>query len=186
MRVQKKSSTKKIIATIVALVLLVLAVALAYSYMNRQDNKESNINSTSTKSEQIKKETEDRDASTKDKRDESVVHEPEKNITPPYSGENIDNSPSLSGSINYKSVVDGNLVIRTTINQVVSGGKCTLKLRNGSRVFARGSGIVQNPSSSTCEGFSVPVSELGSGNWQIEIFVFSEDRKVTLTDNVTI
>ncbi len=112
-------------------------------------------------------------------------HESEKNIIPQYSSDDANSSPSLTGAINFKSVVDGNLMIRTTIDQMVSG-TCQLKLTSGQKVVTKESAIVQNPSSSTCEGFNVPTNELGSGNWQIEIHTSGDGKTGTLKDSVTI
>ena len=77
-------------------------------------------------------------------------------------------------------------MIRTTINQSLSSGTCNLSISNGSKTVTRSGQITPNPSSSTCEGFDIPTSELGSGNWTITIKVTSGDRSGELKGNTTI
>lgn len=117
---------------------------------------------------------------------DSSGHEAEKDIEAPYEGENTNNSQSLTGVITYTGVTDGTLMIRTTINQTISTGTCRLTLSKGSKTVTRDSGIAQNPSSSTCQGFDVSTAELGSGKWNITITITSGDRSGELKGNVTI
>lgn len=92
----------------------------------------------------------------------------------------------LTGVINYKGVAGGDLIIRVTIDQSISGGQCLLKLTKGDKAIQRTTGIAQNPSSTTCQGFNVPVSELESGVWAIIITVTSGNQTTNITDNITI
>ena len=97
-------------------------------------------------------------------------------------------SNSLTGTINYSSVVDGTLVIRATINQSPSNGSCQLTLTNKStgRTIVKSADIVANPSSSTCNGFDIPVSQLSSGSWSITINLTSGDSSGQITGSAEI
>lgn len=103
-----------------------------------------------------------------------------------YEGTNPNTTPSLTGFISYNSVVDGNLVVRLTIDQALTSGTCKLTLTKGGSSITKTSSIIANPSSSTCSGFDVPTSELSSGAWTIQIILTSADKTGTITGEVTI
>lgn len=100
----------------------------------------------------------------------------------------ITTSPSLDGIINYKSVSNGVLIIRATINQSINTGTCALTLTRSSdkKQVSKSAEIVPNPSSATCKGFDIPVSELGSGKWNIVIEVTDGDKTGTISGDITI
>ena len=183
----KKKYPKKLIITISVVVLLIVAgllwyYAFASSNPTEQEPKDSTEQGVSTNSSSASGE----EKSNTKADDQPVEHEKEKNIQPPYEGEVVNSSNSLTGVINYKAVTDGNLIIRTTINQTLSSGTCQLTLSSNDKTVTKSANIVQNPSSSTCQGFDVPVSELGQGTWQIDIEITSGDKNTTLKGTVEI
>lgn len=97
-------------------------------------------------------------------------------------------SDTLSGVTNYKSVVDDMLSIRVTIYQVLSSGTCTLTLIRSSdgKQVSKTAEIVQNPSSTTCAGFDIPTSELGTGSWNISVGLSGDDKTGRINDEVSI
>lgn len=177
---KQNKSSKKVIITLVLLLLVIGTSVGAYIILNQND---------SNSAQEDKKNGTEKDKnsnSNKNKNDEynsnnnPVEHESEKEITPGYEGENPNLNDSLTGSINYTGVAGNNLIIRTTINQTISSGSCEISLTNGSTTVTRTSGIIPNPSSSSCEGFDIPTSELGSGNWEITIKITSNDKSGVL------
>lgn len=94
----------------------------------------------------------------------------------------------LTGLINYKSIVDDKLIIRTTINQFTGSGACALTLvsNDSGKTVTRTADIINNPSSSSCDGFTIPVSELNPGKWTITIDMSSEDKQGTLESTIDI
>lgn len=190
MRVQKKSSKKRLIIILSIVGVLLIGGGL-YAYI-AQPFSSDKTDDTSTKNNDKRTDTDDDSdatANSKNSSDEASTSQPretEKDIQPDYEGSNPNTSASLTGAINYKSVSGGNLVIRTTINQLLTSGTCTLTLTNGSKTVTRSANIAQNPSSSTCQGFDVPTSELGSGTWSISIAIASGDKTGTLTDSVSL
>ena len=186
MRVQKKSSKKVLIIAILSTLLVAGVGVVTYALLSRSDE---NNSSTST-SKETRSHTDDTDTKPSDdtpvNSSDTPSREAEKDMPPSYEGENVDNSQTLTGVISYKSVVDGSLVIRTTINQMLGSGTCDLTMTNGSKTVTKNSGITQNPSSSSCEGFDIPVSELAGGSWKVSIVVTSGDRTGTIIDEVTI
>ncbi|MGY4893764.1 MAG: hypothetical protein ACO1N2_03685 [Candidatus Saccharimonadota bacterium] len=72
-------------------------------------------------------------------------------------------------SITSKYQSSTTLQIRTIIDSLTTEGTCSLKLTKGSDQVTKSSGVQAGPSSSTCAGFDIPLSELSRGNWDIEI-----------------
>lgn len=191
MRVQKKSHKKALVITIVSLVVVLAVGAGAYALFSPFDNPASDNSSEKSTSASKKDTSINSDDSAKkpnstDKDSATLEHEAEKNIQPSYEGNNTNSNEGLTGVINYSGVSDGKLIIRTTINQAISSGSCQLTLTSGTKTVTRESGIVPNPSSASCEGFDVPTSELGSGNWSITITITDGSRSGELKGSVTI
>ena len=186
MRPRKKTNKKRLI--ILLSILAVVSVGATTYFLLSSGSKKSDTNQ-----DQIAQQPSDASES----QDEKSFGEPadpntpssledEKDSTPAYEGEDVNNAELLSGVINYSAVVGDKLTIRTTINQTVSTGTCNLTLTNGSKTVTKTSGIMQNPSSASCEGFDVPVSELGSGNWSIPIAISSGGKSGNLKGSVKI
>ena len=106
-------------------------------------------------------------------------HEPEKNL-PKQPESNVPPTNTITGSINYKNIANGKLILRTTINQALKSGSCVLTLTSGGRSVTKNTNIVQNPSSSSCAGFDVPLSELSPGRWDITITITSDGKSGTI------
>lgn len=185
MRVQKKTPKKALIITLSAL-LVVVAGATTYAIISQGNDSSEKADTSQSASKTDDTTNTATSSSSEEPTSSSTGHESQKNIQPSYEGEDANTSEVLTGVINYKAVVGSNLSLRTTINQTLSSGTCKLTLSNGSKVVTKSSAIMQNPSSSTCEGFDIPISELGSGTWSLEVVVTSGDRTGTLKDSVTI
>lgn len=186
MRLNSNKSRKNLIITLSVIVVLAISGG-AYALM-LQANNSSDTNTTKDNGDSTDNSSSSSDSSTDtDPSDtESTTADPDSKTQQTYEGENANTSTSLTGVISYKSVVDTNLVIRTTIDQMISSGTCSLTLSNGQKTVTRASDIMLNPSSSTCEGFDIPTSELGGGTWSIEIDISGGNKTGTLTGNVSL
>lgn len=72
--------------------------------------------------------------------------------------------------ITSTSQSSGMVYIRVIIQEVTSTGSCTLSMSNSSGgTYTATSPVQSMASSSTCEGFNVPVSKLSQGSWDINI-----------------
>lgn len=191
MRLQKKTNKKPIIA---ACIIVVLGVVLAcgYFWLHKSQPQEHSSKpadqTTKQNSDHNKSDTSTSSGTTSSRANHTQPEsrEKEKEAQPQYEGEDINSSDSLSGVITYSAVVGQNLVIRTSINQSLSIGTCQLTLSSSSKNITKSSNIVPNPSSSTCEGFDIPVSEIGSGSWNISIAISSGSQSGKLSGNVQI
>lgn len=104
-----------------------------------------------------------------------------------YEGDDVNNTDSLSGVITHSSVANDSLVIRNVINQYIESGKCRLTLTQGSKTVVEEVDILQDPSSSTCQGFDILISRLGAGQWNIVIEITDDDgRSGKITGEVNI
>ena len=191
MRVKPRSRKKTIIITVVILALILASSLLWYYAFSGRDTDKIQNTTTSQQKKTTNSQKDNQDTDTTDTTDvndkttkQSVPHEKEKELPQLYEGSNANTSEGLTGVITTKSVMGDNLVIRNTVDQLVNGGTCTLTLTSGSKIITKTAEIVQNPSSSTCAGFDIPITELGKGSWSIEIKVSSGDKSMTLKETV--
>ncbi len=104
-----------------------------------------------------------------------------------YDGNDPNTSASLTGALTYVGVANGNLRLRVNIDQYLSSGSCNLVLlRNGSQIYSDSASIVDSASTSTCKGFDIATSALGSGNLQISISISSGGKTGTITGEATV
>lgn len=120
------------------------------------------------------------------KTDEAEKPEDDGKTPEKYDGDDANTSESLTGVITYAAFSNGKLVIRTNIDQYLSSGSCALTLSDGSNSVSRAASIVPEASTSTCEGFDVPTSELSDFDRPIAITInlSSGDRVGTITGSV--
>lgn len=129
----------------------------------------------------------------------AVLPSPEKQPAPPiadnndkqlperqYEGESVREKKELTGSFTYRQIVDEQLVLRLTIDQLLTDGQCVLTLSQGARRIERTAPVIQNPSSSSCQGFSVSRSELAPGLWNILVEVKDRDRQGEIRSTVEV
>lgn len=74
-------------------------------------------------------------------------------------------------SINLTPSQSGSSVTVLTKIQGVSGGSCTLFITNGNKTNEQTAQVIYQPEFSSCAGFTVPVSSLGAGMWNITVKV---------------
>ncbi|MBQ6605763.1 hypothetical protein IJH66_02135 [Candidatus Saccharibacteria bacterium] len=135
------------------------------------------------------KELKTSDSDSKDSKEklEKESSEPSDNKTPEqYEGENPNSSASLTGALTASYVSGNSLVLRVNIDQYLTSGTCTLRLENSGSVVEKTAAILPTASTSSCEGFDVPVSELSSGSWTIKISLSSAEKTGEITGEVKI
>jgi len=77
--------------------------------------------------------------------------------------------------------------VRTVIDTVTNSGTCTLTMSQaGSTTVTRSANVQPLATTSTCQGFDIPVSSLASGDWNLTVsfsndsLVGSASKKVTI------
>jgi len=113
------------------------------------------------------------------------------NKTPTNNETNTDNSTSSTGSLVItrpleNEVISNILQIRTLINGVNDNSKCELIMSNANKSITKTAGIQALASSSTCQGFDIPVSDLSSGEWTIKINIINNSSNLTATRKIKI
>ena len=105
-----------------------------------------------------------------------------------YDGENPNSFDSLTGNITYVGFSGEKFMIRISIDQYLSSGTCSLTISDGDNSFEETATIIPEASTSTCEGFDIPKSDLSlvSDNIEILINISSGDKTGTITGVATL
>lgn len=70
---------------------------------------------------------------------------------------------------------DGSSVTVITKISGIGEGVCSLSATNGGKSYDMEVDIIYQPNYSTCAGFSIPVSTLGKGTWEISVVATSSN-----------
>ena len=173
--VRNKKSNRILIGVVIFMFVALLSVTIAVIFLN------------ATRSSYIS--NSDADSINTSTEDEADDEEADKD------GESGDesNDNTITGQIDYRSLVRDTLQIRTTINESLSDGTCSLTLAgpNGQE-YKTTSRIMSNSSStSTCNGFDIDMNQtekddkLRAGKWTITIDLSSGDRTGQIVGDIT-
>ena len=94
--------------------------------------------------------------------------------------------PSVSIQFTYLGQSNTTYTIRTLINRVFASGTCTLTLTQGTRQVTRSVDIQAQSSSSTCKGFDIPLSDLGTGTWRLDLNLSGDGVTSTATQSIEV
>ncbi len=170
---------------LIFLILIVATVVVAILVRNNlfgEKPKENNQNTSQNNTDDQKNDDKKEDDAKKPEETPA-----KKEDVPQYTGDNPNKANSLSGVISYADVSGEDLVIRVNIDQFLSNGNCTINIvKNGSVVLTQTAGIMESVSTSTCDGFKIPVSGLPKGDLQLEVLVESEGKSGKITGRVRI
>lgn len=166
-----------LIAGTVAVVILV-----KNNYFDKKDDQNTSQAVETNKTDD--KKSEEKSEEKNEQKEEAKTQEQK---APQYEGESPNKSETLTGLITYADVKDGELIIRVNIDQFLQSGNCNLTLsRNGATYYSRSVGIVESVTTSTCDGFNIPISGFPSGNLQVEINLDSEGKSGKIEGRVKI
>ena len=177
MRINKRKKNTKKLYIIIAIVSLLIICALAGYFVLSLSNKD---NSVVDNPENTSSETDSRSAQSNVDNDNQDVRESDKEPLQNDSA-SVDQN-SLTGYITFKNITDGNLQIRVQIEQYLTSGTCTITIGD----YVEQVNISANPSSSTCQGWDIPVAGIGSGYQSITIDITSDNNSLILSDGITI
>lgn len=163
------------------LALIVGAVAVVILVKNNYFDKKDDQNTSQT----VETNKTD-DKKSEEKTEQKEETEPEQKA-PQYEGESPNKSETLTGMITYADVMNDELVIRTNIDQFLQAGTCNIIMsRNGITYYTGSVGIIESVTTSTCDGYKIPVSELPKGDLSVEINLESEGKSGKITGRVRI
>lgn len=177
---KRKKSSKKWIFWVLMVGLFVVAAAVCYLVWNsyfRDKNEDKPVEVEQSLVEESEKNEDSL---------EETVEVVEKKKVIQYEGEDPNEKEELTGVITYAGVNGDNLMIRVNIDQYLDSGVCELSLVQGGVVYSDTANIVGSATTATCEGFNVPVSRLGGGNYGIVIKISSGDKAGTINGEAKI
>lgn len=160
MNIKNTKSPSFKIAILVALTIL-LGIVVWFGYKLYSTNDYSSVDIDGIQVEPAPAQLEDKDAEAKQKYIEEQTKDPTDNDT--------DDTDSSSSSIEMTASQNGTSVTIVTKLYSINDGNCTISISNGSKMYKATAEIIYQPAYSTCAGFSVPVSKLGSGSWNISL-----------------
>lgn len=185
---RRRRRQTRIVATIGFLLLILLAGLICYlvwdSYFRDKDEKKKDESET----EQVVNQKEEKDEKPEKQQNEKTKTEEvinDEKEEPSYDGENPNQGELLTGVITRSERMNDYLVIRVNIDQYLSDGSCRLDLKRDTEIVYTGTvSIVSSAATATCEGFDVPVAEIGEGDYGIEILVNSGDKSGVINGEV--
>lgn len=103
-----------------------------------------------------------------------------------YDGEDPNQLDEITGYISYSAVNYDHYTIRLTLNQYLTSGTCELTMKSGNNTVTKTAEVINSASTSTCQGFDIPLSELPSGDWSVKIKVAADNKTGTITGGASL
>ena len=175
---------KWIVGVIVLIALIIVGVVIGI-ILNQNEGDDYDENDGNNSTEMIdEKESGRKDDETEEEYSTRLAEE--KRIKQ-YEGGDPNKAEELSGAITYTGVNDGILVIGMNIDQFLSDGNCELNLmRDGDLVYSTNARILAEVSTSTCDGFNIPIDGLGNGMTKVIIKLTSNGKNGEINGEVNI
>lgn len=76
--------------------------------------------------------------------------------------------------------------VRSSVGAVSNTGSCTITLSRNDKVITKSAPVQALPTTSTCQGFDIPVSELSVGTWRISLMFESATLTGTTSREITV
>jgi len=178
----KTNSMKKIIIFASIIVVLAGIAGASFYFLNKSNQSTTNSDNANTLTEEQKKAagyiddqpaTDDQSSTGTDIKKDSVDEE--------------DRTSTVTGEFTMLEQSGDTVRMRTILSGVSSSGSCALSMTgpNGG-TYSASSQIQALASSSTCQGFDVPVSSLKTGMWKVSLKVTMAGDSITLTGEVDV
>jgi len=182
MKIKKSLAFKKIVLLFILLALVVGSTVLALYYTQKSDDAAPGNDSAAVNGEPKFSPSTKGDVDTTAKQPGSTpVPKP---TPPPQEG----GESTVSMEITAANQNDSSVAIRTLIKTITSQGVCklTIEATDSGKTYRSSADVQALPSSTTCKGFSVLTSELGSGEWNITVAYESESVKGDATRKIIV
>ncbi len=146
-----RKSRKTIISIVVSAIVIVAIGSISYALLSNRENNQGIVDQSQSNA----------DVDGTDSKQELVENE------------NEAETPQLDPSIEMSLSQSNQQVAVSTKLYDYSDGNCTLKVTQAGNEYKSTAPIIFQAEFSTCAGFSVPVSELGMGTWNVLMTVES-------------
>jgi hypothetical protein len=164
--IQKSQSKKRLIITVLILILVGMVVSCIFLFFPKQksdmplDSNSNNVNQTSSQS---------------DSKQDAVKTDNSSTKTPLPEDNNL--------ILEAHKETDGSMTVITKLKNV-SDGTCQLTVTGQLGTTVYNAPVIFQPEYSSCEGFSVPIAQGDSGSWKISLKVTSNGTSATKTISV--
>ena len=174
MKTVKKNRQSKPLYLILALLIIAFLAGALY-YYNYRTNNAATIDGPTA--EEQKQATDIDNQKKKELTENTVNNTP---IPPP-------STPPTNANIELTAKEESNDTVTITSKLAgVSSGTCNIEISNGATKISRQVAVIYQPEFSTCAGFSIPISELGTGLWNILLTVNSPTGSSSKTINLKV
>jgi len=97
-------------------------------------------------------------------------------------------TPSAANKVTITALqqTEDSLQIRSYVDTLSSTGNCKLTLSNASKTIEKNTPIQASADVSTCQGFDIPLAELSTGNWSVQIQYIIGNSTSTATSTIEI
>lgn len=176
----KKNKNKNYHPIILSLLLLILALSSAYYFgVFRKDKPGlSDANEVASSDNEVSSVIEPPEDSS------SSINVEKKDKTPvKYDGDDPNSLDSITGLVTYSGINNDNLVVRVNIDQFLNSGECKISVGAFSEIV----NLIPNASTSTCEGFDIPLSSLSDegGEYKFIIELSSGEKTGTIEGSIS-
>ncbi len=170
----------------VGILVVALAIGVVFVIKNNVFDKKTQDEQSQTETKKEEKKSSEEKKETKEPSETEPAKQKEE--VKQYDGDDPNKAEKLTGVISYAGVSGGYLIVRVNIDQYLGSGSCKLGLvKNGTSVYNKTVDIVSSVSTSTCDGFKVPVSEIpSSGNVLVEVALESDNKYGKMVGEVNV
>lgn len=169
---------RKLLYFVIIVILVVVGVVTFLICKNIAQKNENEGGGTEVTQEDNKKEETKNPSDNKIEDDDENI--PEKQV-PKYDGGDPNKAEDLSGVITYAEVIGDKFMVGVNIDQFLASGSCNLSLiQGGNTVYNANAEIMADVATSYCDGFMVPVGEIGSGEYEVVVEISSGDKTGTI------
>ena len=178
---KRRKRNKKWISRLLFLLLLFAAVAVCYFVWEAYFKDKGSVPKVKEEEDEVQviEQVED-----KEEKEEKPV---EKEEVVQYDGDDPNEIENLTGVVTYLGVSGNDLVVRVNIDQFLTSGSCEINVISHEEVFYTGlAPIIDSASTSTCEGFNIPIDGLSSGKVRVNINLSSGEKTGMISGEVEI
>jgi len=161
-----RKSRKTIISIVVSAIVLIAIGSISNALLSNRENNQGIIDQSQSNA----------DVDGTDSKQELVENE----------NENEAETPQLDPSIEMSLSQSSQQVAVSTKLYDYSDGNCTLKVTQAGNEYTNTAPIIFQAEFSTCAGFSVPVSELGTGTWNVLLTVESAGKSTNKSGTINV
>ncbi len=177
---KRRKRNKKWISRLFFLMLLIVAVVMCYLVYEAYFKDKKDVPKKGEDKVKVVQPVEEKDETP----EEEVVQKEE---VVQYEGENPNNGGTLTGVITYLGISGDNLVARVNIDQYLSDGNCEINIvKDGAIIYNDTAPVIDSASTSTCEGFNIPLNKLTTGTVRVDINVTSGDRGGVISREISL